>query len=187
MTVVDRGARPDGHGDMAKGTIPVDIYTNLHRISGHTQPGPAGLFSFFNRLTESTVEIEDARITALHQTLDQAERAPRLWMVKAEIAAVAAGSRGDIGPISTVRGGYTKPFPHRVRVVVGGYELRGLVETPGKLDFGALVVEGDSLFMPIYDASLSAILFPRVKIEAPAILLNRKMVVGLTLLPKAGE
>ncbi len=172
---------------MAKGTTQIEIYTNLHRINGHTQPGPSGLFSFFNRLTESTVEIEEARITALHQTMDQAEKTPRLWMVKAEIAAVAAGSRGDIGPISTVRGGYTKPFPHRVRVVVGGYELRGLVETPGKLDFGALAVEGDSLFMPIYDASLSAILFPRVKIETPAILFNRKMVVGLMLLPKAGD
>lgn len=172
---------------MAKGTIQIEAYTNLHRVRGHMQPGPAGLFSFFNRPTESTIEIEEARITALHQTPDQAERAPRLWMVKAEIAAVAAGSRGDIGPISTVRGGYTKPFPHRVRVVVGGYELRGLVETPGKLDFGALVVEGDSLFMPIYDASLNAILFPRVKIEAPAFLLNRKMVVGLTLLPKTGD
>ncbi|MEW6568099.1 MAG: hypothetical protein AB1449_08030 [Chloroflexota bacterium] len=172
---------------MGKGTVRVEIYTNLHRISGHTQPGPTGLFSFFNRLTESTVEIEDARIAALHQTAEQAESTARLWMVKAEIAAVAAGSRGDIGPIGTVRGGYTKPFPHRVRIVVGGYELRGLVETPGKLDFGALVLEGDSLFMPIYDARLNAILFPRTKIESPAILFNRKMVVSLTLVQKLEE
>lgn len=172
---------------MIKGAIAVELFTDIHRISGQMTAGPAGLFSFFNRLTESTVEIERAQILALHQSIEQAERYPRLWLVKAEIAIVAAASRGDIGTSSTARGGYTRPFPHRVRVMVGGFELRGLVETPGKLDFGALVVEGDSLFMPLYDGRMSAVLFPRVQVEAPAILFNRKMVSSLGLIQRSGE
>ena len=44
--------------------------------------------------------------------------------------------------------------------------------------------EGESLFMPIFNASLQAILFPNVHAEAPAMLFNRRMVDGMALLSK---
>jgi hypothetical protein len=67
---------------------------------------------------------------------------------------------------------------------MGGYELKGIVETPGKFNFGALMFETDRFFMPIYNATLTAILFPNVKGASEAMIFNRSMVDALALLPK---
>ena len=67
---------------------------------------------------------------------------------------------------------------------MGGYELRGIVETPGKFSFGALMFEGDSIFIPLYNGELGAILFPTVKGESPAMVFNRNMVDAIGLLSK---
>jgi hypothetical protein len=67
---------------------------------------------------------------------------------------------------------------------MGGYELKGIIETPGKFSFGGLMFESDRFFIPIYNASLSAILFPNVNAEGPAMVFNRTMVDAMALLPK---
>jgi hypothetical protein len=67
---------------------------------------------------------------------------------------------------------------------MGGYELMGIVETPGKFNFGAMMFETDRFFMPIYNATLKAILFPNVQGESQAMVFNRAMVDAIALLPK---
>jgi hypothetical protein len=166
--------------------VPVEVYTPTHRVTGVVYPGPSGLFSFMNLRTESYVELENAEFCALHTYPEGSERTGRSWLVKREIAAVLARSRGDLGAGGSVRAGYTKPFPHWVRVQVGGYELRGLLESGGRFDFGAVMFDGDAQFIPLQSTKLSAILFPRLQASAAALLFNRSMVNALTMIPEGG-
>jgi hypothetical protein len=169
---------------MASKGISVEIYTASHRVLGRAHPGATGLSSYLNIPTTSYVEIKGAHLMRLHQPGRLVARHPTLWLVKGEIVVILLSSRAEIGPISYARGGYSSAVPHWVRIIMGGYELQGSVETPGKFNFGSLMFEGDSIFFPIYQAILSAILFPNVRGEAPAMLINRHMVDAVALLSK---
>jgi hypothetical protein len=167
----------------AKRPIAVEVFTPTHRVLGIAYPGPAGLYSYMNLRTESYVELEDAEFCALHRFPEGCEKTGRTWLVKSEIAAVLARSRGDLGAAGLTRAGYTRPFPYRVRIQVGGYEIQGLLESGGRFDFGAVMFEGDSQFVTLQTTELAAILFPRVTSTAPAMLFNRSMVTALNMLP----
>jgi hypothetical protein len=162
-------------------TVGVEILTSAHRIAGQLQAGSQGLFSYLNLPTESGIDVEDAALCPLYTPWEEAEKVGTLWLVKSELAVVAVANRGDIGLVGTARGGYTKPFPYHVRVLVGGYEVRCLVEWPGKLDFGGLVLEGNRPFVAAYEARVRALLFPKVVLDPPGVLFNGKMVTGITL------
>lgn len=169
---------------MIRKPIPVEVYTTTHRARGLIHPGAAGLFATLNLPTESFIELEEAEFSRLHEINKEPDRPKRLWLVKADIAAVAVGSRGELGPTTAALRGYTKPFPHWVRVFVQGYELVGQVQTGGQFDFGALMSEGEATFLPLFEASLSATLFPRVRTQARALLFNRRLVNAMYLLPR---
>lgn len=162
----------------------VEIYTSSHRILGRINPGASGLFSFLNIPTTSYVEIENAHLSRLHQPGRLAGRYPSLWLVKHEIVAILLSSRLELGPATIVRGGYSTSVPHGVHIALGGYELRGTIETAGKFNFGDLMFSGDRIFIPIYTAELIAILFPNVRAESPAMLFNREMVDTIALLQR---
>ncbi len=164
--------------------VSVEIYTSSHRVLGRVFPGASGLFSFLNIPTTSYVEIETAHLNRLHQPSRLVARYPRMWLAKNEIVAVLVSSRSEIGPASVLRGGFSTNVPHWVHVLLGGYELRGIVETAGKFDFGRLMFQGDHIFIPLFSANLSAILFPSVQAESSALLFNREMVDAMALLPK---
>ncbi len=169
---------------MAARSISVEVYTTSHRVLGRVTPTASGLFSYLNIPTTSYLEVEGAHLMRLHQPGKLVARYPHIWLVKSEMVCVLLSSRGEIGPTGFARRGYTTSVPHWVRVVMGGYELRGVVETPGKFDFGSLMFDSDRYFVPMYNAELTAILFPNVRAESPAILFNRRMVDGIALLPK---
>lgn len=164
--------------------IPAQVLTNTHLIAGEIRLDTPGLFAFMNRTTESYVEVLGARMSALHQYGKQEEEAPRLWLVKSEISVILVEGRGDLGSSAVVRAGYTKPFPYKVRIVLSGFDLNGLIESGGKFDFGAVMFEGERYFVPIYNLLLSAILFPRLQLSATAALFNRGMVQSIALLAK---
>jgi hypothetical protein len=67
--------------------------------------------------------------------------------------------------------------------MVGGYTIEGQIHSGGRFNFGAIMFEGGNTFIPLYDAKLLALLFPKVKTEAPALMFNRGMVQAMTLLP----
>jgi hypothetical protein len=130
------------------------------------------------------VELEGAILSRLHQPDRLVARYPTLWLVKHEIVAILVSSKVEIGPTAIARSGYSSRARHWVHVVLGGYELRGAMETPGKFNFGAVMFEGDSIFLALYDAQLTAIFFPRVRAEAPAMLFNRRVVDAIGLMPR---
>ena len=169
---------------MAYRPVSVELYTPSHRILGKITPGAAGLFSFLNIPTTSYVEIEGAHLNRLHQPSRLVARYPSVWIAKHQVVAILLSNRAEMGPTGMARGGYSTSAPHWVHVLLGGYELRGMIETPGKFDFAGMMFQSDRIFVPIYIAKLFAILFPDVEAESQAMLFNRTMVDGMALLPK---
>ena len=164
--------------------ISVEIYTTSHRILGRIDPGASGLFSHLNIPTTNYLALEGAHLNRLHQPTRMVARYPTLWVVKNTIVTVLLSNRGEIGPSGVARGGYTTTMPHWVHLVLGGYELRGQVETPGTFNFGSFMIEGDRIFIPLYNTELIAILFPDIRASSPAMLFNREMVDAIALLPR---
>ena len=169
---------------MANRSISIEIYTASHRVLGRIHPTASGLFSYLNIPTSSYIEIEGAHLMRLHQPGKLVARYQTLWLVKSEIVVILLSGRNELGPTGFTMGGYTTNVPHWVRVIMGGYELVGIIETPGKFNFGALMFESERFFMPLYNATLTAILFPNVKAESAAMIFNRQMVDAVAMLTK---
>ena len=169
---------------MANRSISIEIYTASHRVLGRIHPSASGLFSYLNIPTTSFIEIEGAHLMRLHQPGKLVARYPTLWLVKSEIIVILLSGRNEMGPTGFTRGGYTTNVPHWVRVIMGGYELVGIIETPGKFNFGSLMFDSERFFMPLYSASLMAVLFPNVSAESAAMIFNRRMVDAVAMLPK---
>lgn len=103
---------------------------------------------------------------------------------RSKIVAVILSSRSEIGPVSIARGGYSTLNTHFVHIFLEGYEIKGGMETPGKVDFASILAEKETGFSPLLSAHLEAVLYTEIKVEAPAMLFNHTLVSGMTLLPK---
>ncbi len=165
-----------------KKAVDVDLFTTTHWIQGQITPGSQGLFSHLNMPTESTLEIENGEMSALHMVGQKSEAFSTLWLVKHEVLGILVHNRAGLGPSSVVRAGYTKPFPHWVRILISGFELIGQIHSGGRFDFRAIIFEGVNPFVPLYDARISALLFPRVHADLPALVFNRKRVEGISVI-----
>jgi hypothetical protein len=169
---------------MALKPIAAEIYTSSHRILGRITPSGQGLYSYLNISTTSYIEIEGALLSRLHQPNRMVGRYTTLSLVKNEVVAVLLSNRMEIGATGTSRGGYTRISNHWIHVILGGYELRGMIEMHGAFNFPTFLFEGDTVFAPLFDASLTAILFPKIETSSTAMLFNRKKVEAIGLLPK---
>jgi hypothetical protein len=169
---------------MASKPIAAEIYTTSHRILGRIHPMGHGLYSYLNVPTTSYVEMEGAKLSRLHQPNRLIARYQTLGLVKNAIVAILVSNKSEIGPTGITGSLYRGREPQWVHVVLGGYELRGSMETSGKFNFSNVMFEGDSIFLPLYSAELTAILFPKIQAESPALLFNRKMVDAMGLMPR---
>lgn len=164
--------------------VSAEIYTASHRVLGRLQPGTAGMYGFMNDRTRSSIELESAHITRLHQPARLIARYPRLWLNKNNIVALLLSSRTELGPVSMIRHGYSTVISHAIHIMLPGFELRGKMESPGKLDVGSYLVEGETVFLPLFDAELESILFPDIEASSPAILFNSNRVTAMCLVPR---
>jgi hypothetical protein len=67
------------------------------------------------------------------------------------------------------------------------YEIEGKIESAGRFDFAVVITDKTRNFIPVYDATLTAILIPNLKAESPAILVNREKVDILALLTQRAK
>jgi len=169
---------------MALKPIAVEIYTSSHRILGRITPTGRGLFSFLNINTSSYIEVEGALLSRLHQPNRMVGRYSTLSLVKNEVLAVLLSNRMELGATGASRGGYTRISNHWIHIILGGYELRGMIEMHGAFNFATFLFEGDTIFTPLYDATLSAILFPKIEADSAAMLFNKRKVEAIGFLPK---
>ncbi len=165
---------------MPSNPISVEIYTASHRVLGRVDPGTSGMYTFMNDRTRSIVEVEGAHLSRLHQPARLVARYPILTLNKRNVAGMLMSNRNELGSVSITRHGYSSVQSHWVHVLLPGYELRGMLETPGRLEISAIFAEGDVVFTPLYNARLQAILFPDIEASGPAMLFHSGRVTAIS-------
>jgi hypothetical protein len=159
-----------------------DIFTSGYRVVGKIMVTSHGAMGMMNDATRSAVEINDARMARLHMPTKLVDHFELVRMMKKHIYAVCLPRREDLGPQAIVRGGYTSVVEYPIRVTTQMFEIEGIMELPGRFDFTALVTDGSRDFIPIFNATLTAILIPALRVESPGMLINRAQIDVMALL-----
>jgi hypothetical protein len=162
--------------------LPADILTSGYRIVGKVMAGSTGVLGMMNDVTHSTLEIHDARLARLHMPTKLVDHFEVVRMTKLRVQAMCMARREDLGPQALVRGGFTNINEYPTRITTQAFEIEGILEIPGRFDFPLLMGEGSREFIPVFNATLSAILLPNLRVESPAVLINRRQMDMIALL-----
>lgn len=153
--------------------IPAEILTSSHYIFGQIKVIQSGLVGMLTDTTTSYIEVNDASIAPVHKPASVVNYTTQLYLVRSEIAAVSLRKRDYMGLQGVLKSGYQRLIPYQVQISTRNYYLTATLEWSGRFEFSALITEGTSHFIILYDVSLTAPLYPDLKIEAPVMLLNR--------------
>lgn len=162
--------------------LSTDILTAGYRIVGKTMITSHGVMGMMNDNSHSSIEVNDARLARLHMPTKLVDHFELVRMMKKQIHAVCMGRREDLGPQAMVRGGYSSVIEYPVRVTTQMFEIEGIMELPGRFDFPVLMNEGTREFIPMFNAIVTAILIPSLRVESAGLLVNRKQVDMMALL-----
>jgi hypothetical protein len=162
--------------------LPADVYTAGYRVVGKIMISTNGIMGILNDITKSHLEIHDARLARIHMPTKLVDHFEVVRLVKAHVFAVCAARREDLGPNVVVRGGYSNIAGVPTRLTTSIYEIEGKLEVAGRFDFVTLISDKTRNFVPLFDATLTAILIPNLKVESPGILFNREKIDMLALL-----
>ena len=162
--------------------LPADVYTSGYRVVGKIMVATNGIMGVLNDVTKSHLEIHDARMARIHMPTKLVDHFEITRLVKSQVFAICAARREDLGPTAIVRGGYTHITELPARLTTHVYELEGKLEVAGRFDFAVMISDRTRNFIPLFDADLTAILIPNLKVESPGILFNREKVDMLALL-----
>ncbi len=162
--------------------LPADVLTSGYRVVGKIMVTSTGAMGMLNDNTRSALEVHDARRARLHMPTKLVDHFELTRMMKTHVYAVCMARREDLGPQALVRGGYTSIVEYPIRITTQMFEIEGIMEMPGRLDFASLMTEGTRDFIPIFNATLTAILIPNLRIESGGILINRRQVDLIALL-----
>ena len=167
--------------------LPADVYTAGYRVVGKIMVGTNGIMGVLNDVTKSHLEMQDARMARIHMPTKLVDHFETVRLVKAEIFAVCATRREDLGPSAIVRGGYSNVTQMPSRLITSVYEFEGKLEVTGRFDFVTLISDKTRNFVPIFDATLTAILIPNLRVESAGILFNREKVDMLAMLTQRAK
>ncbi|MFH2101856.1 MAG: hypothetical protein ABIJ39_00660 [Chloroflexota bacterium] len=162
--------------------IAADFLTPSYRIVGKLMVPTSGIVGLMNDTTTSFMEVLDAKLARLHMPTKLVSEFKVVDLVKANVFAVCLTRREDVGPQALARGGYQTMIKYNLRLSTQVYELEGQLEWTGRFNFATVMVEGIRDFVPLYDATITAILIPQLQVQSPAILFNRKHVDLLALI-----
>lgn len=162
--------------------LPADVYTAGYRIVGKIMVSTNGIMGVLNDTTKSHLEVHDARLARIHMPTKLVDHFEVVRLVKSQIHVACTTRREDLGPHGIVRGGYSSVASIPTRMVTSVYELEGKIEVAGRFDFVTLISDRTRNFLPLFEATLTAILIPNLRVDSPAILLNREKVDLLALL-----
>jgi len=169
-------------GPVSHRLLSADFLTLSYRVVGKILVPNAGMIGMMNDTTSSFMEVVNAKLARIHMPTKLVGEYESIDVVKTNLFAVCLTRREDVGPQALVRGGYQNLVKYKIRVTTQVYELEGTLEWIGRFNFATVIVEGIRNFVPIYNATLTAILIPQLRIESPAILFNRQQVDLLTVI-----
>ncbi len=164
--------------------IPAEILTSSHYIFGQIKVIQSGLVGMLTDTTTSFIEINEASIAPIHKPSSVMNYATQLYLVRSEIAAVALRKRDYMGLQGVLKSGYQHLIPYQTQISTRTYDIAGVIEWSGRFEFSALITEGTSFFIVVYDAVITAPLYPDIKIEAPVMLLNRGFLESMIVTKK---
>lgn len=164
--------------------ISADFLTPSYRVVGKIMVPHTGVMGLMNDPTSAFMEVLDAKLARLHMPTKLVGEYQVIDLVKSNVFAICLARREDAGPSALARGGYQNLVKYHLRLTTQVYELEGSLEWAGRFDFATVMVEGIRDFVPLYDATLTAILIPQLRIESPALLFNRRQVDLLALIPE---
>src|SRR5271157_243734 len=162
--------------------LPADILTSGYRVVGKIMVTNTGTMGMLNDTTHSALEVHDARLARLHMPTKLVDHFELVRMMKTHVFAVCMARREDLGPQALVRGGYASIVEYPARVTTQMFEIEGTMELPGRFDFTTLMSEGTRDFIPIFNATLTAILLPNLRVETAGMLINRRQIDLVALL-----
>lgn len=162
--------------------LPADVYTSGYRVVGKVMVSTNGLLGVLNDITKSHLEVHDARLARIHMPTKLVDHFEVVRLVKSQVFALCAARREDLGPTGIVRGGYSSVSALPARLTTQVYEIEGKLEIAGRFDFSALIADNTRNFIPLFEATLTAILIPNLKVESPGILFNRERIDIMALL-----
>ncbi len=163
--------------------LSADFLTQSYRVVGKMMIPSNGVIGMLNDKTTSFMEVMDAKLARIHMPTKLVGEYEIIDLVKTNLFAICMTNRKDTGPLALARGGYQSHVKYTIRVITQVYELEGSLEWTGRFDFATIMVEGTRDFIPLYNATLTAVLIPQLHIESPAILFNRRQVDLLALIP----
>ncbi len=162
--------------------LPADVYTAGYRVVGKVMVSTNGLMGVMNDVTKSHLEIHDARLARIHMPTKLVDHFEIVRLVKAQVFLLCAARREDLGPSAIVRGGYSQTAEVPARLTTSTYDIEGKLEVAGRFDFVSMISDKTRNFIPLFDATLTAILIPNLKVESPGILFNREKIDMLAML-----
>lgn len=162
--------------------IPADVYTAGYRIVGKIMVSTNGIMGVLNDTTKSHLEIHDGRLARIHMPTKLVDHFEMVRLVKAQVVVVCAARREDLGPTNVVRGGYSNIVETPARLATDVFEVEGKIQVAGRFDFASMISDSTRHFIPMFDATLTAILLPNLKVQSPGILFNREKIDMLAFL-----
>jgi hypothetical protein len=162
--------------------LTADVLTSGYRVVGKIMVTSHGAMGMMNDPTRSAMEVNDARMARLHMPTKLVDHFEVARMMKKHVYAVCLTRREDLGPQAIVRGGYASVVEYPIRITTQMFEIEGIMELPGRFDFTALITDGSREFLPIFNATLTAILIPALRVESPGMLVNRQQIDVMALL-----
>ncbi len=162
--------------------LPADILTSSYRVVGKIMVTSTGALGMLNDSTHSSMEVHDGRLARVHMPTKLVDHFDLVRMMKAHIVTVCMARREDLGPQALVRGGYSNMNEYPVHITTQMFEIEGILESPGRFDFTALMTEGTREFIPIFNASLSGTLIPNLRVTSSGLLINRRVIDFIALL-----
>ena len=162
--------------------LPADILTSGYRVVGKLMVSSTGTIGILNDVTHSILEVHDARLARLLMPTKLVDHFELTRMMKQHVYAICMSRREDLGPHAIVRGGFSSAVEYPVRVTMQMFEIEGVMELPGRFDFGALMTDGSREFIPMFNATLTGVLIPNLRIESGGMLVNRRLIDVVALL-----
>jgi hypothetical protein len=167
--------------------IPVEFLTLSHHILGQVRVTNTAMMGVLSDRTSSFMEVSEANLARVQTSDNIINYSPTMWVAKSRVVAVCLSKKDYVGPATIQRGGYQNIFTYGITLTTTVYELQGMLEWPGRFDFAALMAEGTSDFIIIYNAVLVSTMFPTLHIERPAILFHRSFLDTLIVSRKPVE
>ncbi|MCZ2128407.1 MAG: hypothetical protein LC099_11625 [Anaerolineales bacterium] len=154
--------------------VAVDALLSGYRVTGKIALSSQGATGVLNDVNRSALEIQDAYLARLHMPTKLVDHFEVVRTLKQRVHAVCFARREDVGPQAIVRGGFLNVVEHQIRITTPIFEIEGMMELPGRFDFSSLISEGSREFLPMFNATITAILLPNLRVESAGVLINRK-------------